>query len=61
MLVAPLEKAMLQIRERETQFYNIFFYSSDGIMIFNKEGKVLVANPAFFAEDPQLLLLPIEE
>lgn len=43
-----LENAMVQIKERETQFYNIFFYSSDGIMIFNKEGKVLVANPAFF-------------
>lgn len=43
-----LNEAMVQIRERETQFYNIFFYSSDGLMIFNKEGKILVANPAFF-------------
>lgn len=34
------------ILEREKQFYSIFYYSIDGILIFNENGQILQINPA---------------
>jgi PAS domain S-box-containing protein len=40
-----LENALTQLKERELQFYNIFHFSSDGILIFDTDGKILLTNP----------------
>ncbi len=42
-----LQKTLAELEEREKQFHNIFNSSSDGIVIFNKELKILLANPVF--------------
>jgi PAS domain S-box-containing protein len=42
-----LEKTLVLLKEREQQFYNIFYYSTDAIAIFRTTGEVLLANPAY--------------
>ena len=43
-----LEKTLKELKERENQFYNIFYSSLDGIIIYNRDRRILLANPAFY-------------
>lgn len=43
-----LEKTLAELKEREQQFYNIFYSSQDGIIIYNKNREIILANLAFY-------------
>ncbi|HOT15109.1 MAG TPA: response regulator [Bacteroidales bacterium] len=43
-----LEKALTQLKERETQFLKIFEASNDAIIIYNANKEILMANPVFY-------------
>jgi PAS domain S-box-containing protein len=44
-----LEKTMVELQEREQQFFNIFNSSTDAILIISKKEQVLLANPMFYS------------
>lgn len=46
---SKLEATLAELSERESQFYNIFSNTVDGIMMFNHDQEILVANPAFYS------------
>lgn len=43
-----LELTLNELREKEDLFYNIFYSSIDGILIFDQEQRILLANPAIY-------------
>lgn len=48
-VAARLERVTQQLRERETQYQQVFEASTDGLVITDRDGTFVAANPAFHA------------